>query len=174
MKSFCFYSLILLMFIGCQRVLLAQGKTVNPPARKTIIKQERKPKMKFSNPKTMPKSAGYSHVVEVKSGSTIYLSGQVALDREGNIVGRNDFRAQCVQVFENLKAGLEAVGASFKDVAKINIYVTDVSQLQIFREVRDKYVDTENPPASSMVEVRKLVREEFLIEIDAVAMLPEN
>lgn len=172
MKSIYFYLLVLLIVIGCTRVSLAQSKTVNQPVRKTVSKQKRTPKITFLNPKTMPKPAGYSHVVE--AGRMIYLSGQVALDRDGNLIGRGDFRAQATQVFENLKAGLEAAGASFKDVVKINIYVTDISQLQIFREVRDKYVNTKNPPASSMVEVRKLVREEFLVEIDAVAVLPEN
>ena len=121
----------------------------------------------------MPKHFGYTHVVEAGKGRTIYISGQIALDSAGKLVGRGDFRAQTEQVFENIKAGLEAAGASLEDVVKINIYVTDISQLPIFREVRDKYVDTENPPASSMIEVRKLISEDFLIEIDAIAVLPE-
>ena len=165
-----------ILLLGGGQFIAAQTKNDNRAARKTVNKtnkRKEKPKVRFLNPGTMSKSFGYSHVVEAPKGRTIYISGQIALDRAGKIIGRGDFRAQCVQVFENLKAGLEAVGASFKDVVKINIYVTDISQLQAFREVRDKYVNKENPPASSMVEVSKLVSEDFLIEIDAVAVLPE-
>ena len=177
MKPICHFLLsIAILVIGCAQISSAQNKTNNPPNRKTTNKpnkQERKPKVRFINPETLPKPSGYTHVVEAGRGRTIYISGQVALDRSGNVVGRGDFRAQTEQVFENIKAGLEAAGASFKDVVKLNIYVTDISQLQVFREMRDKYVNTENPPASSMVEIRRLVREEFLIEIDATAVLPE-
>jgi reactive intermediate/imine deaminase len=162
--------------ISCAPISLAQSKSDNALTRKAVTKigkQERKPKVRFINPATLPKTPGYTHVVEVKKGRTIYISGQIALDRSGNIVGRGDFRAQTQQVFENIKSALEAVGATFKDVVKLNIYVVDVSQLQAFREVRDKFVNTENPPASTLVEVRRLVRDEFLIEIEATAVLPE-
>jgi enamine deaminase RidA (YjgF/YER057c/UK114 family) len=116
---------------------------------------------------------GYTHVVEVAGGRTIYIAGQVALDRSGNVVGRGDFCAQTQQAFENLKAALEASGASFKDVIKLNNYVVDISQLLAFRQVRDKYINTSNPPASTTVEVRRLYREEILVEIEAVAVVPE-
>ena len=76
-------------------------------------------------------------------------------------------------IFENLKAALAAVGTDFTRVVKLNMYVVDISQLQTLREVRDRYVNTHNPPASTLVEVRKLAREEFLIEVEAVAHLPE-
>jgi len=177
MKQICHFLLsITILVVGCAEFSSAQTKTNNPPNRKTANKpgkQARKPKVRFINPETLPKPSGYTHVVEAGKGRTIYISGQIPVDRSGNVVGRGDFRAQTEQVFENIKAGLEAVGASFKDVVKINIYVTDISQLPIFREVRDKYVDKENPPASSMVEIRRLVREEFLIEVDATAVLHE-
>ncbi len=177
MKLICHFLLsIAILIVGCAQISSAQNKTNNPPNRKTASKpnkQGRKPEVKFINPETLPKPSGYTHVVEAGKGRTIYLSGQIPVDHSGKTIGRGDFRAQTVQVFENIKAGLEAVGASFKDVVKINIYVTDISQLSVFREVRDKYVNTENPPASSMVEIRRLVREEFLVEIDATAVLPE-
>lgn len=177
MKPICHFLLsVTLLVVGCAGFSSAQNKADNSPNRKPANKsgkQERKPKVRFLNPETMSKPSGYSHVVEAGKGRTIYISGQVALDRSGNIIGRGDFRLQTERVFENIKAGLEAAGASFKDVVKLNIYVTDISQLQVFREVRDKYVNKENPPASSMVEIRRLVREEFLIEIDATAVLPE-
>lgn len=129
--------------------------------------------IRFVNPSTLPTPAGYTHVVEVTRGRTVFISGQIALDQSGNVVGPHDFRAQTQQVFENLKAALAAVGADFTRVVKLNMYVLDISQVQILREVRDRYVNTRNPPASTLVEVRKLAREELLIEIEAIAQLPE-
>ena len=172
-----FLLIIVLVLYGSATFAAAQNKTSNLAQPKKTNKtsgEKGKSRAKFLNPEAMPKSFGYSHIVIAEKGRTVYLSGQIALDREGKVVGRGDFRAQTVQVFENLKAGLEAAGASFKDVIKINIYLTNInSQLKIFPEVRDKYIDLENPPASSLVEVRRLFGEDFLIEIDAVAVLPE-
>jgi enamine deaminase RidA (YjgF/YER057c/UK114 family) len=134
------------------------------------------PKIRFINPPTLHKAPGYSHLAEVQSGRMIYVSGQVALDPAGNVVGRGDFLAQARQVFENLKAALAAAGTGFENVAKINIYATaafDGTLLPAFREIRDSYVNVKNPPASTFVIVHRLVREEFLLEIEAVAVVPE-
>jgi enamine deaminase RidA (YjgF/YER057c/UK114 family) len=117
--------------------------------------------------------AGYSHIVEVKGGRTLYIAGQIALDKDGNLMGRGDFRAQVKQVFENLKSRLEEGGASFKDVVKLNYYLTDASDLQALRDTRNSYINTENPPASTLVVVKQLVREEYLLEIEAVAVVSE-
>jgi enamine deaminase RidA (YjgF/YER057c/UK114 family) len=117
--------------------------------------------------------AGYSHVVEVKGGRTLYIAGQIAVDKDGSLVGRGDFRAQVKQVFENLKSRLEEGGASFKDVVKLNYYLTDASDLQALRDTRNSYINTENPPASTLVVVKQLVREEYLLEIEAVAVVGE-
>jgi enamine deaminase RidA (YjgF/YER057c/UK114 family) len=117
--------------------------------------------------------AGYSHVVEVKGGRTLYIAGQIALDKDGNLVGRGDFPAQVKQVFENLKARLEEGGASFKNVVKLNYYITDASGIQDLRDMRNNYINTENPPASTLVVVKQLVREEFLIEVEAIAVVSE-
>ena len=116
---------------------------------------------------------GYSHIVEVRGGRTLYIAGQLALDQNGKLVGAGDFRAQVKQVFENLKTRLEEVGASFKDVIKLNYYLTDASDLQALRETRDSYINTESPPASTLVVVKQLVREEFLIEVEAIAVASE-
>ena len=129
--------------------------------------------IRFINPSTLATPPGFTHVVEITQGRTIFIAGQVALDQAGQIVGHHDFRAQTQQVFENLKAALAAVGADFTRVVKLNMYVVDISQLPILREVRDRYVNTHHPPASTLVEVRRLAREEFLIEVEAVAYLPE-
>src|SRR5262245_26768684 len=91
---------------------------------------EQKPSLRFIN----RAPAGYSHIVEARGGRTLYLSGQIALDREGKLVGANDFRAQIKQVFANLNARLTEAGAAFKDVVKLNFYITDASDLQALRE----------------------------------------
>jgi enamine deaminase RidA (YjgF/YER057c/UK114 family) len=117
--------------------------------------------------------AGYSHVVVAQGGRTLYISGQVAADKNGNLVGRGDFRAQVKQVFENLKARLAEGGATFNDVAKINIYLTGAPDLAVLREIRNSYINTENPPASTLVVVKQLAREEYLIEIEAIAVVSE-
>jgi len=129
--------------------------------------------MRFNNPPTLPTPVGYSHVVEVPRGRTIFISGQVALDSAGNLIGRGDFVAQTEQVFKNLQAALESVGAGCKDLAKLTIFVVDISQVPALREIRNRYVNSANPPASSLVQVKGLVREEFLVEIEAVAVVPE-
>jgi reactive intermediate/imine deaminase len=126
---------------------------------------------RFVNPATLPPSPGYTQVVIGSAGQTVHISGQVALDATGAIVGPSDFRAQARQVFENLKAALAAAGASFDDVVKITIFVLDMTNLPALREIRDEYVNTERPPASTAVQVSRLAREEFLLEIEAVASL---
>src|SRR5215510_2956694 len=113
---------------------------------------------------------GYSHIVEVRGGRMLYIAGQLALDLNGKLVGPGAFREQVRQVFENLKTRLEEVGASFENVVKLNYYITDASDLQALRETRDSYINTENPPASTLVVVKQLVREEFLIEVEAIAV----
>jgi enamine deaminase RidA (YjgF/YER057c/UK114 family) len=117
--------------------------------------------------------AGYSHVVSVQGGRTLYISGQLALDKDGKLVGRGDFRAQVKQVFENIKARLEEGGATFNDVVKLNFYLSDASDLQALRETRNSYINMENPPASTLVVVKQLVREEYLLEVEAIAVVRE-
>lgn len=126
---------------------------------------------RLSNPPTLATPAGYSHVATVDSGRLVFISGQVALDAKGNLVGKDDFRAQARQVFENLRAALEAAGGSFRDVVKLNSYVVDVAGLPHFRAVRDEYVNTANPPTSTAVQVARLFRPEFLVEVEAIAVI---
>jgi reactive intermediate/imine deaminase len=122
-------------------------------------------------PQTMPKSVGYSQLAAVTGGKMVFIAGQVALDKSGNVVGQDDFRSQVQQVFENLKAAVEAAGGDFHDVIKLNSYFLDLSHLPEFREVRDKYINLKNPPASTAVQVPRLFRPEFLVEIEAVAVV---
>jgi enamine deaminase RidA (YjgF/YER057c/UK114 family) len=116
---------------------------------------------------------GYSHIVEVRGGRTLYIAGQIALDSDGNLVGRGDFRAQITQVFENLKARLQECGATFNDVIKLNYYLTDASDLLALRDVRNSHINREQPPASTLVVVKQLVREEYLVEVEAIAVVSE-
>jgi enamine deaminase RidA (YjgF/YER057c/UK114 family) len=127
---------------------------------------------RFINPETMHRPTGYSHVAEVTAGRPVYIAGQVALDSTGTLVGAGDIRAQARQVFENLRAALGAVGAGFDQVVKLNYYLVDATQLPAVREVRDEYLDARRLPTSTAVEVRRLFREDILIEIEAVAVIP--
>lgn len=122
-------------------------------------------------PGTMPTSVGYSQVATVTGGTMVLIAGQVALDRTGAVVGANDFRAQAQQVFENLDAAVVAAGGTFRDVIKLNTYVLDLAHLAVFREVRDKYINLESPPASTAIQVPRLFRPEFLVEIEAIAVV---
>lgn len=128
--------------------------------------------IEFLAPSSLAPAPGYSHVVKVTGGQTIYLAGQIALDAERNLVGEGDFRAQARQVFENLKAALAAAGADFSHVVKLNFYLLDRANMPILREVRDQYVNTDTPPASTAVVVSGLAMEGLLLEIEAIASLP--
>src|SRR5215831_17006904 len=125
------------------------------------------------NPETLSKPVGYCNVVETHASRLAFISGQVALDAQGNLVGAGDLRAQTVQVFENLKAALGAVGASFDDVVKVTYFLVDIGQMQAVRDVRNGYLNPAALPASTAVQVGGLVRKEFLVEIEAVAALGE-
>lgn len=130
---------------------------------------------RFLNPPSLPQSKGYTQVVEVPSGTRlVFLSGQVAFDSTGALRGGSDFRAQARQVFENLRAGLAAVGADFGDVVKLNYYILDVRHLPALREVRDQYVNTAAPPASTLAQVSRLFRDDVLLEIEAIAAVPDQ
>jgi enamine deaminase RidA (YjgF/YER057c/UK114 family) len=136
----------------------------------TAAAQERAAAPKFVNPPSMPPVRGYSHVVEVPAGERLlFVAGQVALDSAGALVGPGDFRAQARQVFENLRRALASQGATFADVVKINYYVLDVANVPALREVRDQYVNRAAPPASTLVEVRRLFRDDVLLEVEVVA-----
>lgn len=116
---------------------------------------------------------GYSHVVTSSGGRTVYVSGQISLDKDGNIVGKGDLRAQVTQVLENVKAALAAGGASFADIVKQNTYVVnlDTAMLSTIREVRSQYFPAENPPASTLVGVTALAMEGLLIEVEVIAVV---
>ncbi len=140
------------VFLLLPVIAFAQVKRVNPPA--------------------LSKPTGYTHIVEVTGpAKTIYISGQIAYDKDGTLVGAGDMKAQAEQVFKNLQIALTAAGAKFSDVVKMNSYITDMSQVQAVRDVRARYF-SETSPASTFVEVKGLVRPELLLEIEVIAVVP--
>ena len=127
----------------------------------------------FINPQGLCPTFGWTHVVTAAGGKTVYVSGQVGVDERGEVVGKGDLRAQARQTFENLKAALAAAGASFDDVVKMNLYVVGLKpeQVPVLREVRGQYVSAERPPASTLVGVSALVGADWLLEIEAIAII---
>jgi len=137
--------------------------------------QEQKAPFRLFNPDTMAKPAAtYSHVAEVNDGKLVFISGQVAIDSSGNPVGKDDFAAQVKQIFENLKAAVEATGGEFQNIVKLNFYCAesvDPEQIPVLRQIRDKYINVANPPTSTFVVVKRLARPEWMLEVEAVAVV---
>jgi len=126
----------------------------------------------YINPPEVSKPTGYTHVVKAAAGRTVYISGQIAFDKDGKIAGANDFRAQTVQVFDNVKAALAAAGATFDDVVKVTMFITDMKNAPILREVRAQYYG-KNPPASTLVQISALVIPELMLEVEAIAVVAD-
>jgi len=128
---------------------------------------------RFVNPKGLATSPAYTHVVEVSGGKMVFISGQVALDEKGELVGRGNLREQTRQVFENLKRALAAVDATFEDIVKATYYIVGYrpEQLAAIREVRSEYLPRTQPPASTLVGVEALFMDDVLIEVDAIAVV---
>ena len=118
-------------------------------------------------PANVHQARGYSHAIKV--GNIIYVSGQVGMGKD-NKVAAGGFEAQAKQALENLKRVLEASGAYFKDVVKLNTYVTTMEFIPVYRELRQSYFG-DHYPASTLIQVAGLVLPEFLIEIEAVAVV---
>jgi enamine deaminase RidA (YjgF/YER057c/UK114 family) len=129
--------------------------------------------VQFINPRQLAEPTGYTHVVTASPGLMVFIAGQVALDQAGELVGLGDMRAQAEQVFRNLQLALEAVGTDFPQVVKLTYYMCDISQIAAVREVRVRFINADRLPASTAVEVSRLVRPEFSIEIDAIAVVPQ-
>jgi len=126
--------------------------------------------VQLSNPSSIHAPLGYSHLAVVTGGELIIIAGQVPMDAKGRLVGAGDFAAQTAQVFRNVLAALEAAGAGPRSLVKITTFVTDITQIAAFREIRDQFLDPAHQPASTLVQVARLVRPEWMIEIEAVAV----
>ena len=127
----------------------------------------------FINPAGLVKPGVYTPAISVLGGKTIYVSGQVSQDAAGQLVGKGDLLAQTEQVYKNLGLALAGAGATFADVVKLNVYVVGFQSQQRaqLQSVREKYVSKENPPASTLIGVQALARADFLVEIEAVAVV---
>ena len=112
----------------------------------------------------------YSSGVEAPAGRTVYVSGQVSLDAEGNVVGEGDVRLQTETVLEHVKTVVEGAGGGMGDIVKVTVFITDMGLYDEIHEVRRRYFE-EPYPASSMVEVSALIDPRLLVEIEAVAVI---
>ncbi|HAY3506356.1 RidA family protein [Elizabethkingia anophelis] len=128
--------------------------------------------IQFKNTDSVFQIKGLSQVVEVPLGASrmLILSGQVPVNQKGEVVG-SDIRTQSRQVFQNIQSVLEYCGANFNDIVKLGIFTTDISKIAEFREVRDQFINTANPPASSLLEVKGLFRKDVFIEVEVTAIV---
>jgi enamine deaminase RidA (YjgF/YER057c/UK114 family) len=156
--------------------MLALWEQSNATKARHRRKEANVPIHRFLNPSTMPPTRGYTHVVETQGASrTIYLAGQLGMTADGKFAGApGDFRAQAAQCFENIALALAAVDARIEHLVKVTNYFVDIAHLPIFLEVRNRYVNTKAPPASTAVQIAKLAHDGALIEVEAIAVVPEQ
>jgi 2-iminobutanoate/2-iminopropanoate deaminase len=133
------------------------------------------PNVQLINPATVATPHGYSHaaVIDLGNCKMVIMSGQVGLDPKGNLAGPNDIAKQTEQVFRNIKSIVEAAGGNMDHLVKLGYFTTDVSRIAAIRTIRDLFINTKTPPASTLVQVNKLFREDVLIEIEATAVIPK-
>ncbi len=113
----------------------------------------------------------FTHVV--RAGRIVFVSGCVATDGQGRVVGGNDIVAQTRQVHENIKRCLTAAGATFGDICKVTVFLRNINDREKVNTVRKEYFGAHRP-ASTLVEISRLVRDDYLIEIEATAVIPER
>ena len=124
------------------------------------------------NPPELGTPPGYSQVVDVSASRIIFIAGQTAVDSDGNVVGKRDFAAQAAQVFRNLGVALQASGCTASNLVKLTVFLTDMDNLALYREARNRFFASVTPPAApavTLVEVSKLYGADFMIEIEAIA-----
>jgi enamine deaminase RidA (YjgF/YER057c/UK114 family) len=130
-------------------------------------------RIRFLNPPELAPPPGYSNIAEVRRGRIVYFAGQVASDAQGRLVGGNDVGAQAEQAFRNLGLALAAVGCTPRHLAKLTVFVRDMRRIPDYRAARDRFFATTDPPACpavTLIEVLRLFADEYLIEIEAVAV----
>jgi 2-iminobutanoate/2-iminopropanoate deaminase len=132
--------------------------------------------VQFYNASGLAAPKGYSHtaIVDLGNCKMVIISGQVALDKQGNLVGKDNMEQQAGQVFLNLKTILEELHGSMDDIVKLGFFITDAGQIQAVRSARDKYINVNNPPASTLVQVSRLFRPDLMIEVEATAIIPKR
>jgi enamine deaminase RidA (YjgF/YER057c/UK114 family) len=130
------------------------------------------PSIVRSNPPELGTPPGYSQIVDISASRIIFISGQTALDQDGNLVGKNDFAAQAAQVFRNLAAALQARGCDAASLVKLTVFLTNMAYLGVYRDARNRFFASVTPPAApavTLVEASKLYGPDFMIEIEAIA-----
>src|SRR5260221_2142081 len=130
------------------------------------------PSIRRISPPELGTPPGYSQIVDVSAGRIIFIAGQTALDRDGNVVGKAEFAAQATQVFQNLTIALQASGCTPANLVKLTVFLTDMNNLGLYREARNRFLASVTPPAApavTLVEVSKLYASDFMIEIEAIA-----
>jgi enamine deaminase RidA (YjgF/YER057c/UK114 family) len=130
------------------------------------------PSIVRSNPPELGTPPGYSQIVDIRASRIIFIAGQTALDRDGNLVGQNDFAAQAAQVFRNLAMALQARSCDAANLVKLTVFLTDMDNLGAYRDARNLFFASVAPPAApavTLVEVSKLYGPDFMIEIEAIA-----
>lgn len=132
--------------------------------------------VKFLNPPSVATPRGYSQaaVIDLGTARMVIISGQVAFDKQGQLVGAGDFSAQAGQVFSNIRSIVESAGGTMDDLVRIGIYLTDMTKTPLLRNARDKFINTKNPPTSVLVQVNKLFRDDVLLEVEATAIIPKK
>jgi enamine deaminase RidA (YjgF/YER057c/UK114 family) len=126
----------------------------------------------YLNPKEIFQSPFFTHTVALSGPAKIvYVSGQVSYDRDGFVIGKDDMRAQAEQVFKCLAHNLRAAGATWSDVVKLNGYMVGMNNesVNLYREVRSRYLDPKRMPASTLIGVKRLAHEDLLLEVEVIA-----
>jgi enamine deaminase RidA (YjgF/YER057c/UK114 family) len=127
------------------------------------------PSQQYLNPESMSRPRGYSQVVKV--GNTVYIAGQVSAGSNGNVVGKGDPEAQARQVWRNIEAAVKSVGGTLQNVVKTTTYVTNISYAAAVRQVREELYRSSNPPTSTLLVVAGLASPDYLMEIEAIAVV---
>ncbi|MFY9317090.1 MAG: RidA family protein [Burkholderiales bacterium] len=131
----------------------------------------------YLNPKEIFHSPFFTHTVAVSGPARmVYVSGQVSYDRDGFVIGKDDMRAQAEQVFRSLSHNLKAAGARWSDVVKLNGYMVNMNDdaVNLYREVRSRYLDPRHLPASTLIGVERLVHDDLLLEVEVIAAVAEK
>lgn len=139
----------------------------------TAFSQTKNNIVQLVNPAEVAAPKGYSQaaVIDLGNSTMVIMSGQVPLDKAGQLVGKGDVSEQARQVFRNIKRIVEEMGGSMNDVVKLTYLLTDVTELPKVREVRDQFINVQRPPASTLAQVSRLYRDDVLIEIEATAVI---
>jgi enamine deaminase RidA (YjgF/YER057c/UK114 family) len=164
----------IIVFLFISSVMLFTSSCNNPRGGNENMKTNEN-SVRHINPDGLHKNPAYSQAIVVSGvAKTVYVGGQNAVDASGAIVGKGDLKAQTEQVFKNLQIALEAGGAKLENVVKWNVYVVEGQPIEpgfeVFQRVWGKRL---NPPVITSAFVSKLAQPDFLVEIDAVAVVPQ-